>query len=567
MDSQQENDQRINQRINFYKPQPTKDDYFDQRQNFATKIRRDNKNSVIHRKRLNGISAENLIHIKEISNVDMSSSGSLQHNMIIINGQSQDPDQHIQVLQLLQKLMQPEQIVEGIAQDKKKDLLYLRELRQALIAHQDELTFHQFILKGGIKVLTSYIIDSKTNQQSKEEAIWALTNLSIFSGSYEADFMEACEALLHILHSDKIDNLGSLLNLKQQCLKTLGNLAIDSEKMRHQIANFNGNGLKTIIDLIYFNRAPLTEQCFWTLNNFLIADFQYNQLCIQQGLCKAINNTIDKVQVKSEDLLSEMLWCLHYLIRNEEQVAQFVCEQIPNLHKKLAAELESSVSITSNIVRPIINILGNIIPLRLEYGHDLMYDEKFQTFILTILFQPDDQNLYKKECLWVLSNILAGPSEHNFEFILENKNLLEQIIHIASSQDYQVKKEALVTLYNLCENHQNRYLQKVMSKNPSQAFFQVLQNYFTCDPYLLKVSISFCSLICEKYPEQAIKLIQQENISEMIENIQYKYEQNPELVQLSSSFLEKYIYNISHDAVVDESSMHDTNNEKMSFNI
>ena len=64
-----------------------------------------------------------------------------------------------------------------------------------------------------------------------------------------------------------------------------------------------------------------------------------------------------------------------------------------------------------------------------------MYDEKFQTFILQVLFNQDG-NAYKKECLWVLSNILGGSSEDNFEFILENKNMLEQIVKLASCPDY-----------------------------------------------------------------------------------------------------------------------------------
>jgi len=96
---------------------------------------------------------------------------------------------------------------------------------------------------------------------------------------------------------------------------------------------------------------------------------------------------------------------------------------------------------------------------------------------------------------------------------------MEQIIVLAGSQDYLVKKEALVTLYNLCENHNNKYLSKVMSKDPSPAFFGVLKNYFSCDPYLLKIAISYCSLLCEKYGDQALKTMQQEGISEMIENI------------------------------------------------
>ena len=35
--------------------------------------------------------------------------------------------------------------------------------------------------------------------------------------------------------------------------------------------------LKHFIDLIFFNRAPLSEQCFFTLNNFLLEDRSYTQ--------------------------------------------------------------------------------------------------------------------------------------------------------------------------------------------------------------------------------------------------------------------------------------------------
>ena len=169
-----------------------------------------------------------------------------------------------------------------------------------------------------------------------------------------------------------------------------------------------------------------------------------------------------------------------------------------------------------------------------------MYDEKFQTFILQVLFNQES-NAYKKECLWVLSNILGGPSEDNFEFILENKNLLQQIVKLSSCNDYQVRKEALVTLYNLCENHNNKYLSKVLQQDPSQAFFSVLQHYQDYDPYMLKIAISYCSLICEKLKETAVRQIIREEVNERIDNISSRYCDNEELVQLCQTFLDTYI--------------------------
>ena len=59
----------------------------------------------------------------------------------------------------------------------------------------------------------------------------------------------------------------------------------------------------------------------------------------------------------------------------------------------------------------------------------IVFDKKIQIllvgmssiFTLNVLF--DDGTVFKKELLWVLSNILAGESEQNFEFLIENKKI------------------------------------------------------------------------------------------------------------------------------------------------
>jgi len=115
---------------------------------------------------------------------------------------------------------------------------------------------------------------------------------------------------------------------------------------------------------------------------------------------------------------------------------------------------------------------------------------------------------------------------------------------------YQIKKEAMVAVYNMCENHQSKFLQKVMQFNPLKSYIDILNNYYNCDPYLLQVAISFCSLICEKYGQEAIQTIINSGVCEMIENIQYKYAQeNETLSKLAYSFIETYIY--SNESLVE----------------
>jgi hypothetical protein len=92
--------------------------------------------------------------------------------------------------------------------------------------------------------------------------------------------------------------------------------------------------------LILFNRTFLSEQCFWTLNNFLLGDRQFTPLLLSLGICKAIQSTLDKIKTKSAELLAEMFYTVHYLLDFDEVCVIEVYKQIPNLVKKITAELE-----------------------------------------------------------------------------------------------------------------------------------------------------------------------------------------------------------------------------------
>jgi len=93
--------------------------------------------------------------------------------------------------------------------------------------------------------------------------------------------------------------------------------------------------LKNIIDLIFYKRLHLSEQCFWTLNNFLIADKSLAPALINSGLCKAIVTSLDQIKAKSPEFLSEIFWTLNYLMDFDEHTVLEVFTQIPNLVVKL----------------------------------------------------------------------------------------------------------------------------------------------------------------------------------------------------------------------------------------
>ena len=68
-----------------------------------------------------------------------------------------------------------------------------------------------------------------------------------------------------------------------------------------------------------------------------------------------------------------------------------------------------------------------------------MANDKFQTFMITVLFTKSiinsdgssTGNIYKRECLWVLSNILGLKSEANFEIIFSTQGLVDRLIELS----------------------------------------------------------------------------------------------------------------------------------------
>lgn len=80
-----------------------------------------------------------------------------------------------------------------------------------------------------------------------------------------------------------------------------------------------------------------------------------------------------------------------------------------------------------------------------------------------------------------------------------------------------------------------------MVKHPEAPFFEALRRFETYDAYSLKIIISFVLLVCEKFGEAIIKPMNDEGISEFIENIKYKFQENEDLVKMTDHLLESYL--------------------------
>jgi hypothetical protein len=117
----------------------------------------------------------------------------------------------------------------------------------------------------------------------------------------------------------------------------------------------------------------------------------------------------------------------------------------------------------------------------------LMESEAFKLFTIQTLENP---NGWKKDLLWLLSIIYASATEL-FVFY-------DQILANTNSQDYSVKSEALICLYNICENHSSKNLRN--DERLFEVYVSVVRDFKANSPYILQIAISFCSLIAEKLP-------------------------------------------------------------------
>ena len=134
----------------------------------------------------------------------------------------------------------------------------------------------------------------------------------------------------------------------------------------------------------------------------------------------------------------------------------------------------------------------------------LMASEAFKTFLIQTLENP---NGWKKEFLWLLSIIYASATELEI--------FHDQILKNVQSMDYSVKSEALICLYNICENHGSKNL--LNDEKLFEAYISVVTDFKSNSPYILQIGLSFCSLIAEKLPWT----IEKYQLVEIVEKVLY----------------------------------------------
>jgi hypothetical protein len=381
------------------------------------------------------------------------------------------------------------------------------------------------------------------------EVAWCLTNIAGGSKGLVSNIAELIPRL-----AAYILNMENKIMAEQTCW-VLGNLAAESKEIRDRIKEVCGL-VKGITELLLLRTTSLSTVVCWTLCNLIRDHTPDASLFIEKGVLGIVLELTRRGCDKDECI--ESLWFLSYLSNNSGSP---VYEQIL-MPENISAYLTIlSTQHSSKILIPILRIIGNTLyyyePAFSLINNSMLIDH------LTKKLSSQEASV-QRETAWIFSNIFSE-SISQVNLILQSPyavQIISQLINLTSSHTQEVKNEAGIALYNLCERENSAYLMTVLNIGDIELLNFYLENIeyvpnwinyrlqdiTDCD--LLKVSIGFIQLIlsydtlCNIYvvplalPEEIKLKANSRETCEVIEKCQmtfegcdYRLSQNEELVR------------------------------------
>lgn len=326
------------------------------------------------------------------------------------------------------------------------------------------------------------------------EIAWCLTNLAVGSKSLVYKIAELIPKL-----ASYILNLENKIMAEQACW-VLGNLAAESEDIRDKIKQVCGL-VKAITELLLLRTIPLSTVVCWTLCNLIRGHTPDASLFIEKGVVGIVLELTRRSCDQDECI--ESLWFLSFLTNN---AGPEVYDQI--LHTENISSYLNILSTQHNArtVIPVIRILGNTL-FYYEPASSLINNSMFINLLSQKLSSHDIA--IQRETAWIFSNIFSGPIPQINSIIQSPyaQPIINELIQLIRSDIQEVKNEAGIALYNLCERDNSAYLTIVLNMGgvellefyinnvemvPQWIKFK-LQDITDCD--LLKVSIGFVELV------------------------------------------------------------------------
>nr|CAD2174983.1 unnamed protein product [Meloidogyne enterolobii] len=295
-------------------------------------------------------------------------------------------------------------------------------------------------------------------------ASWALTNLACGSRQETHRIIASggIDALVHVAST-------TVGEIRDQAIWALGNLAADCASCRQQV---RASGLLALLIVMLempdYQAHDPRKIVIWCLANLLRGGMNDIELDSVGRLLSSLHVTLSLYD--TGEILCDAVWCIAYLIDH----ATIEGERIDLLFAQpgLAASIVNLLKSDSlRALTGALRTVGNIIT-----GTDEQTTAILDLGVLEDLSDLVNSNVHQisRECLWILSNIAAGTSEHVTR-LFSVDGMAQSVFQLAYDQSPRKRKEAYWVVVNAMMGAPPSLYEYLMSGGLAQILVQLFE--------------------------------------------------------------------------------------------
>ncbi|XP_032217708.2 importin subunit alpha-2 [Nematostella vectensis] len=405
----------------------------------------------------------------------------------------------------------------------------LRSLRKAF-AQGSELISAFMGVENGLRSVVGYLTGHNIDLQL--EAAWCITNLS--AGTHE-DTLRVLKAAAPYL----ITYLsGQNLSLQDQCAWALGNMSGDSVECRDLL---RAQGIvPPMANLLKSEIPSIVQSAAFALSNLARGHSQAADDMMGLGIASMICALLVPGQSTIE-VVTEVSWVSTYLTSKPDNLAAFVESGVIDHLVRILHSLVQEAQPNSQAITPILRCLGNIISGPDEYGAMAMQGGLLLHAVMACL-QSSHRHV-RKESLWVLSNLTAGPAESCWAVV--HAGLVPVTVKMLASEAFDIKKEVALTLCNI-SYHGPDCLKVVLDCRGMEGFVHLLKSH---DQDTVLTALQFAEMALRLFPDSKNTFEELEGVA-CLEGLEYNC--NETLRQYANELLDTYFMEETRDEEISE---------------
>lgn len=328
-----------------------------------------------------------------------------------------------------------------------------------MLSVEKNIPARELIDDGIIPLLVQNLSPSSVNPTSASlifESSWALTNIASTNCTMDVVNAGAIKPLVGLLlHRDA--------NVREQAIWCLGNIAGEGPDFRDQVLQ------ESAIDSLLENlnkpyNMSLLENVVWTISN-LCRGTPPPAASTTGSIAYPLVSYLDKPI--SEGATVDMLWALSYLSNGDDKrIESVIATGVTN--KLVCLLKDKKMKIKCKI--PIVRILGNFVS-----GTESQTQTVIESGVLDILASllGSSSKMIRKESSWLASNVACGNHRQITE-LMGRQKVLKQIIINSTEDLWDVRKESVWTLSNICTSGNDMHVKSLVESGGVEPLVMLL---------------------------------------------------------------------------------------------